>query len=135
MLYDFHQKQNAKKSRSVHATYLLTGTTRFNPSVTANGTQTQDDDDSIMQSSPFPSSYPEPEPPLEFEDEDAEPAEESIPTTTVLLVKEEDLDEAKEEFEEIDSIFLYSLSPGSLQVLLSSTICGIVLTAPRIQRS
>jgi hypothetical protein len=26
MLFDFHQKQNAKKPGSVHATYLITGT-------------------------------------------------------------------------------------------------------------
>jgi DNA polymerase delta subunit 3 len=92
MLYDFHKSQNAKKPNSVHATYLLTGTARTEPTESARKTQTQEDEDSIMQSSPFPSSYPEPEPPLEFEDEDVEPVEENIPTTIVTLVREEDLE-------------------------------------------
>jgi DNA polymerase delta subunit 3 len=92
MLYDFHKNQNAKRANSVHATYLLIGNPRTESAEATNNAQTQDEDDSIMQSSPFPSSYPEPEPPLEFEDEDVDPVEENIPTTIVTLVKEEDLD-------------------------------------------
>jgi DNA polymerase delta subunit 3 len=73
MLFDFHQKQNEKKANSVHATYLLTGTKR-GPKPT-NGT------DVPMPSSPFMSSMPEPE----------ATAEEPIKTTTILLVREEEL--------------------------------------------
>jgi DNA polymerase delta subunit 3 len=154
MLFDFHQKQNATKPRSVHATYLLTGIARAENASSTNETltsksgtprkdglsQTQDDEDSIMQSSPFPSSFPEPEPlpeinlNLNAEDEDLGSDEEpdGVPTTTIILVTEEDLEgmplrqhkiweirltttDAKEEFEEINSIFVYSLEPGLLQ--------------------
>lgn len=130
MLYDFHKIQNAKKSNSVHGTYLLTGTPRTDSNEFVKKIQRQDDGDSIMQSSPFPSSYPEPEPALEFEDEDVYPVEENIPTTMVALVTEEGLEgacsclnytrtlannnaEAKEEFDEINTICLYSLQSGT----------------------
>jgi DNA polymerase delta subunit 3 len=109
MLFEFHQKQNAKKPQSVHATYLLTGITRAENATTTSknetprkdGTvRTQDDEDSIMQSSPFPSSFPEPEPlpnvefSLNDEDEDADSEEDSddVSTTTIMLVTEEELE-------------------------------------------
>ena len=82
MLYDFHQKQNAKKPGSVHATYLLTGKKRPKPSQYTNSTLSQDGADSFMQSAPFTSSIPEPE----------EAIEEIIPVTSIILVKEEDLE-------------------------------------------
>jgi DNA polymerase delta subunit 3 len=114
MLYDFHQKQNAKKPQSVHATYLLTGITRVEPatskSITATSknesprkdgsAQVQDDEDSIMQSSPFPSSFPEPEPLPEIElnlneeeeNSDTDEESEDVRTTTIMLVTEEELE-------------------------------------------
>ena len=82
MLYDFHQKQNAKKPDSIHATYLLTGKKRPKPSQYTNGTLPQDGANSFMQSAPFTSSIPEPE----------EATEEVIPVTSIILVKEEDLE-------------------------------------------
>jgi DNA polymerase delta subunit 3 len=79
MLFDFHQKQNAKKPTSIHATYLLAGRKR-NPEHT-NGANGRDGDDVDMRSSPFMSSMREPE----------EPAQEPVKETTILLVREEEL--------------------------------------------
>ena len=43
MLFDFHQKQNAKKPGSVHATYLITGT-RTPPIPNSSAPQAPEDD-------------------------------------------------------------------------------------------
>lgn len=80
MLFDFHQKQNAKKPKSVHATYLITGTKRV--AKQANGANTQQDNDTVMQGSSFMSSMPDSE----------EAVEEPIKKTTILLVREEELE-------------------------------------------
>jgi DNA polymerase delta subunit 3 len=81
MLFEFHQNQNAKKPNSIHATYLVTGTKRTTEHT--NGTNGRRGEDVHMRSSPFMSSMPEPEP--------EEPAEELVKETTVLLVREEEL--------------------------------------------
>ena len=144
MLYDFHQKQNAKKPGSVHATYLLTGKKRPKPSQYTNGTLSQDGADSFMQSAPFTSSIPEPEEATE------EATEEVIPVTSIILVKEEDLEgklvqinlghdillldkriltisEAKAQLEEMTSIHIYSLEPGPLEVRYAYVHAGMLL--------
>jgi DNA polymerase delta subunit 3 len=82
MLADFHEKQNARKASSVHATYLLAGTRR-SPART-NGTAARDGNDVSMRSSPFMSSMPEPE----------EPVEAPVPKTAILLVREEEVEGA-----------------------------------------
>lgn len=82
MLYDFHQKQNAKKPGSVHATYLLIGRPRPDLSQHTNGTHIQDGADSIMQGSPPVSSMPERE----------ETEEEVVPVTKITLATEEKLE-------------------------------------------
>jgi hypothetical protein len=79
MLFEFHQKQNAKKPNSIHATYLVTGTKRTTEHT--NGTNGRHGEDVDMRRSPFMSSMPEPE----------EPAEEPVKETTILLVREEEL--------------------------------------------
>lgn len=80
MLFDFQQKQNAKKPNSVHAAYLITGTPRaLNP---ANGLNDRDGEDAVMRSSPFMSSMPEQE----------EPVEDPVKKTAILLVREEELE-------------------------------------------
>jgi DNA polymerase delta subunit 3 len=131
MLYDFHHTQTAKKPGSVHATYLITGVLQPEQqplSQATNGLLSQHDEDTPMESSPFPSSYPEPAPEPSFESEDAEPAEEPVHNTTVLLVREEELEEAKTEFEEIQSIFVYSLEPGPLKDFQLLTQCNREVT-------
>lgn len=81
MLFDFHQKQNAKKAKSIHATYLISGIMRSADET--NGTNGRMNEDYSMRSSPFMSSMPEQE---EESDE-----EEPVKQTTLLLVREEEL--------------------------------------------
>jgi hypothetical protein len=93
MLFGFHTKQNTKKAGAVHATYLITGQKHAeegsNGKKKTSGAHGTDGEDVNMRSSPFMSSMLEPEP--EEEDED-ESDEEPIKETTILLVREEELD-------------------------------------------
>lgn len=118
MLYEFHRKQNAKKPGSVHATYLLTGTRRPTPSQ-VNGSHSQEDgEDTVMQSSPMlpSSSFPQP---------DNETAEEEAPLIrSIMLVKQEHLDQAKATFETISSIHIYSLEANGLSDVQVLTECN-----------
>jgi DNA polymerase delta subunit 3 len=81
MLYEFHRNENAKKPQSVNATYVITGVQKPPEMPATNGTHAKDGEDSVMQSSPFMSSMPQPE-----------VAEEEIRTTSMILVREEDLE-------------------------------------------
>ncbi|KAL2000546.1 hypothetical protein VTN02DRAFT_2933 [Thermoascus thermophilus] len=108
MLYEFHRTENAKKPQSVNATYIIIGVQHPPPKKPAtNGTHAKDGDDEVMQSSPFLSSS--------MPQQDA--ADEPIRTTSIILVREEDMDEAKATFESISSIHVYSLQPTILQDL------------------
>ncbi|KAL2819227.1 DNA polymerase subunit Cdc27 [Aspergillus granulosus] len=110
MLYDFHHTENTKKPNSVNATYILTGIQKAEASATTNSTGangTSGDGDDIMPSSPYiSSSMP-----------NQEAAADQVPTSSVLLVREEDLEDAKSTFESISSIYIYSLQPTILQDL------------------
>jgi hypothetical protein len=82
MLYEFYTKQNVKKPRSVHATYLITGrkpTSEHTNGV--NGSGLDKSGDSYMQSSPPMSSMPE-----------TEASDRPVPKTTIVLVREEELE-------------------------------------------
>lgn len=116
MLFEFHRKQNAKKPGSVHATYLITGTEKPQHDAHTNGVQSQDTQDTIMQSSPpLPgSSAPESQDPV--------PAE--MPVTLVLIAKEEDLEMAKLRFETITGIHIYSLEHTTLSNINSLAECN-----------
>jgi DNA polymerase delta subunit 3 len=82
MLYDFHQKQNAKKPGTIHATYLLSGTRRPEDLIPLNSEAKKDGEDDYMQSSPFiGSSMPQLE----------EGTGESL-VLSITLVREEDLE-------------------------------------------
>ncbi|KAL9070314.1 MAG: hypothetical protein Q9157_005860 [Trypethelium eluteriae] len=108
-------KQNARKASSVHATYLITGTRNPQQPAQTNGVHSQDED-SLMQSDTFmSSSAPEP---------DAGTGEESIPVKSIMLAKEEDLEEVKNQFENITSIHIYSLEPGTINDLQILTDCN-----------
>ncbi|KAM3424256.1 hypothetical protein BST61_g11204 [Cercospora zeina] len=115
MLYEFHRKQNSKKPGSVHATYLVTGTKQ--QSTQTNEVQSQQDgEDTVMRSSPpLPSSsFPRP-------DEDVQ---ESIPVKTIMIVKEENLEQAKAQFDAITGIHIYSLQAKGLSDIQTLTECG-----------
>lgn len=116
MLYEFHRKQNAKKPGSVHATYLITGIRRVESPSHTNGASQEDGEDTVMQSSPpLPSSSaPHHE----------EEAEEPVSVRSVLLVKEEHLDQAKATFESIIGIHVYSLQANGLSDVQSLTECN-----------
>lgn len=114
MLYEFHRKQNSKKPGSVHATYVITGTKR---NTQTNGVHSQDDgEDSVMRSSPpLPgSSMPQ------SQDEAPTPTS----TRSIMLVKEEHLDQAKELFEQISGMHIYTLQAGGLSDVQVLTDCN-----------
>lgn len=115
MLYEFHRKQNAKKPGVVHATYLITGIQRVE-GATTNGVHSQDDEDTVMQSSPaLPSSSA-------AKSEDA--LHESSLRRSILVVKEEHLEQAKNTFDSISSIHIYSLEASGLSDIQALTECN-----------
>lgn len=81
MLYDFHREHSKKKSGGVHATYFLSGVKRKAQDAATNGYHTSNGEDTTMQDSFVSSSMPQ---------EDSEEA--SIPTKTIMLVGEENLE-------------------------------------------
>ncbi|ODH48038.1 hypothetical protein GX48_05885 [Paracoccidioides brasiliensis] len=109
MLYEFHRVENSKKPQSVYATYLITGTRLpTQRHHVLNGDAKKDGDDDIMQCSPFLSSQ------TGFQEDDTE---DSPPVTSITLVREEDLSEAKSQFQTIFSIFMHSVQPTRVQDL------------------
>jgi DNA polymerase delta subunit 3 len=112
MLYDFHRKQNSKKPGSVHATYIVSGTKTVTQTSPIQSQSQQNGEDSVMQSSPpLPSSSMQPN------DEEATTV---VRIHSVMLVKEEDLEQASKQFESISGMHIYSLEPstvGDIQVL------------------
>ncbi|RAR12448.1 dna polymerase subunit cdc27 protein [Stemphylium lycopersici] len=127
MLFEFHKKQNARKPNSIHATYLLTGTPRR--AEHTNGVKSRSGQDTDMRSSPFMSSMPEPDEGEDFEyrsesDDEDTPAPRGVKETRVLLVREEDLEETRAEFEEGASAHIYSLEPGPLEIFGVLSLCN-----------
>ena len=120
MLLEFHDKQNAKEPGSVHATYLLDGipkpVTRACP---ING-HPRDGEDVHMQSSPFMSSA------VQEEDKEEELA---IPSRSVILAREEDLEPARSSLETVHSVHVYSLQPTTLQSLQTLSDCNRTVSA------
>lgn len=118
MLYDFHNKENAKKPGAVHATYLITGTRRPLTSSQATGAHSQKDEETVMQSSPpIPGSSA---PKVEGEEEEEEP----VAVRSVLLVKEEHFEQAKATFERISGIHIYSLQAHGLSDMQTLSECN-----------
>ncbi|EMC91637.1 hypothetical protein BAUCODRAFT_38742 [Baudoinia panamericana UAMH 10762] len=115
MLYDFHRKQNAKRPGSVHATYLISGT-KHAQAPQSNGYADHDGEDTAMQSSP-------PLPSSSMPQEENHEAE-RIVVRSMLLVKEEQLEQAKATFEAITGIHIYSLQAKGLSDIHSLTECN-----------
>ncbi|KAF5984650.1 DNA polymerase delta subunit 3 [Fusarium bulbicola] len=86
MLYDFHSYQNAQKANSVHATYLIYGTKTLEKGES-------DGDVDMSGSSP------------------EEPLSDEVPTSTLTLAREEELNDILAAYEQVVSIHVYSLSP------------------------
>ncbi|OAL45212.1 hypothetical protein IQ07DRAFT_684177 [Pyrenochaeta sp. DS3sAY3a] len=112
MLFDFHQSQNAKQSKSVHATYLLTGNRR---SPTQPKGLDRDGEDLVMRSSPFMSSMMDPE----------EVSEAPVPKMTIVLAREEEVERVRATFEDEVTIHIYSLEPGPLENLHALCACNL----------
>ncbi|XXG95107.1 hypothetical protein Hte_001367 [Hypoxylon texense] len=90
MLYDFHKWQNDKRPGSLHATYLVYGTRKK-----TEKTVEQDGDVEMTDSHP--------EMRLTFSDE--------VPTYTLSLIREVQLQEQLAEYDEVTSIHVYSVGP------------------------
>ncbi|XP_014557320.1 hypothetical protein COCVIDRAFT_97510 [Bipolaris victoriae FI3] len=131
MLAEFYKTQNARKPKSVHATYLLTGTPRN--SEQSNGSKIRKGDDTDMRSSPFMSSMPDQEE-NEDSDYDSSPDDENTPAprgvkeTQVLLVREEEFEETLAGLEEGASAHFYSLEPGPLEIFGVLSMCNHEVT-------
>ncbi|KAI9827268.1 MAG: hypothetical protein M1832_005406 [Thelocarpon impressellum] len=115
LLYEFHRQQTAKKPGSVHATYLLGGVRRASGGGIG---KEKDGDDEPMRSSPFMSRSVQGQ---EFEG--------AIPVKSLVVVREEDLEGVRNEFETITSIHVYSLEPQSLKDLHALAACNRELFA------
>ncbi|KAF2019913.1 hypothetical protein BU24DRAFT_419514 [Aaosphaeria arxii CBS 175.79] len=116
MLFEFYDKQNAKKPNAVHATFILVGQKKsFEHTNGSNGSGHRKDEDIRMRSSPPLSSMPEP---------DAEPEEEIRPTKSIVLVREEELEDTKAKFDKIESQHIYSLQPGPIENLNLLSACN-----------
>ncbi|KAM0238948.1 hypothetical protein ACHAP5_008454 [Fusarium lateritium] len=86
MLYDFHNYQNAQKSNSVHATYLVYGT---------KTSESQQSDGDVEMSSSMPE----------------EPLSDEVSISTLTLAREEELKDILVAYEKVTSIHVYSLAP------------------------
>ncbi|GKZ58720.1 hypothetical protein AnigIFM49718_004549 [Aspergillus niger] len=106
MLFDFHRNENSKKPNSVNATYIITGVQKA-PETPSTTNGAQDSFDGIPQSSPYISSS--------MPNQDV--ATDEIAMSSVVLVREEDLEDAKTIFQSVSSIYVYSLQPAVLQDL------------------
>ncbi|EXJ84027.1 hypothetical protein A1O3_04694 [Capronia epimyces CBS 606.96] len=126
MLYDFYGFQNEKRPGSVYATYLVSGVKK--PRKTVGGTNgTTDghkhgdyDEDKPIPSSPppFTSSMLEPSQQSSHAPEESET---QVPVRTITIVREEDLEAVKQQYETVTSMHIYSLSPTRLQDLVTLT--------------
>ncbi|KAK5264948.1 CDC27 protein [Exophiala xenobiotica] len=126
MLYEFYEFQNGKKPGSVYATYLLSGLKKQLAPVTkadTNGHKHDLYEDEPIPSSPppFTSSMLEPSQQSSHGAEDQTP---QVTVRTVTLVREENLEEMREQYETITSIHIYSLSPARIQDLVALTDIG-----------
>lgn len=81
MLYEFYSTQTTKKPGSVSATYLLDGVPTISKDSSVNGHQL-DGEDMHVQSSPYMSSS------IPYQEDH----EEAVPTRSIILAKEEDLE-------------------------------------------
>ncbi|RMZ76702.1 hypothetical protein DV737_g4684, partial [Chaetothyriales sp. CBS 132003] len=140
LLYEYYEEQNRRKPGSVYATYLIAGTRTPAPPVETNGhsqgngqrKEGEDgasDDDMALPSSlpPFTSSMLEPSQQSQQSQQSQETANEATPPApvkTVILVRGEDLESAKTQFEEITGLHIYSLSPGKIPDLVALTDIG-----------
>ncbi|KAI1463030.1 DNA polymerase subunit Cdc27 [Daldinia caldariorum] len=98
MLYEFHKSQNDKRPGSLHATYLVYGTKKATVKVEESGGDVKMTDSQTSE-------------------EMHEPFSDEVPTYTLSIVKEEQLQDLLAEYDEVTSIHIYSLAPHPLKDL------------------
>lgn len=126
MLYEFYEHENKKKAGSIYATYIVSGVKKLaKDPVTTNGHTNgdRDEDESMPPSSPppFTSSMLDPS---QGERKEHQKERFTVPVTTIMLVREELLEETKAQYEKITSIHFYSISPHRIQDLVTLTDIG-----------
>ncbi|KAB8077039.1 hypothetical protein BDV29DRAFT_168990 [Aspergillus leporis] len=109
MLYGFHHNENGKKPQSVNATYIVTGVQKAPAPAAANAHNKGEGNNG----GDFPTSSPYLGSSMPNQDD----IPDTVTTASVLLVREEDLEDAKSTFQSISSIYIYSLQPAVLQDL------------------
>ncbi|KAI0101500.1 DNA polymerase subunit Cdc27 [Nemania sp. FL0031] len=97
MLYDFHKWQNDKRPDTLHATYIVYG-------IKSRPVQQQDEDVEMTDSQAS-----------EYVDD--APLSDLVPTYTLSLVSQEQLQESLSQHTEVTSIHVYSLAPHPLKDL------------------
>ncbi|KAI1123425.1 DNA polymerase subunit Cdc27 [Nemania abortiva] len=100
MLYDFHKWQNDKRPGTLHATYIIYGTNRR---LVQQQPQQKDGDVEMTDSQMS-------------EDVDASYSD-LVPTYTLSLVTQEQLEESLSQYTEVTSVHVYSLAPHPLKDL------------------
>ena len=108
MLFEFHQQQNRKKPGTVHASYLIAGKKLLagQPKTPYGGDV--EGEAGYIGSSPPSRSTPH---------AGAQEPSEDIPTLSVTLVREGDLEQARKNYESISSIHVYCLGPSLMKDL------------------
>lgn len=114
MLYDFYNSQTKRKPGSVYATYLVAGVKKVE-SVQNGITNGHHSEDVHIPSSPPPFTSSMLEPSQRSEEESG------TPVRTITLVREESLEDVKNEYETVTSLHIYSVSPTKLQDLVVLT--------------
>ncbi|KAG9791558.1 hypothetical protein KCU88_g982, partial [Aureobasidium melanogenum] len=124
MLYDFYQSHNEMKPGTLYATYLLSGLKKRQRTIdndtngATNKHQYNEDEPIPSSPPPFTSSMLEPSQQSNAEEDEHE---QQVSVGTLTLVREEDLEAMKEQYETITSIHIYSLSPARIQDLVTLT--------------
>ena len=117
MLYEFYEEEIRRKPGSVYVTYLISGVKKGEAvpqSNGVNGHNVESQDDAMPPSSPppFTSSMLDP----------SEPGSQHPPTSqavhsaakAITLVREEQLDSVRQQYQAISCVHIYSISPGRI---------------------
>lgn len=106
MLFEFHQQQNRKKPGTVHASYLIAGKKLPTNQPKAHYGEGSDGDAGYIASSPPFRSTPQ---------TGGLESSGDVPTLSVTLVREGDLEEARKNYESISSIHVYCVGPSLIK--------------------
>lgn len=106
MLFEFHQQQNRKKPGTVHASYLIAGKKLPTDQPKAHYEEGADVGAGYIASSPPFRSTPQ---------TGGLESSGDVPTLSVTLVREGDLEQARKNYESISSVHVYCLGPSLMK--------------------